>query len=157
MINIKDIYDYKDGGLYWKSTTSNAIKVGDRAGYVTSHGYRKIHFLDKQEYEHRLVYLWHHGYIPKEIDHINGNKLDNRIENLREVTHSQNAMNVKLKKNNTSGVKGVCWDKTRNKWKVKVSINNKTINCGRYDDFELAELVAIEARDKYHRQFVKYD
>ena len=109
--------------------------------------------MNKQEYEHRLVYLWHFGYVPKEIDHINGDKRDNRIENLREANRSQNMRNVKLKRNNTSGAKGVCWSKEKNKWVVRVSVNKKTIHCGYYEDFELAALVSAEAIDKYHGYF----
>ena len=157
MIDIKDIYEYRDGSLFWKVAKSNVVKIGDRAGYITKHGYRKVMMNGRQLYEHRVIFFMHNGYMPKQIDHINGNKLDNRIENLREVTHSENAMNVRIRKTNKSGTKGVCWDNTRKKWKVAITANKKTINCGRYDDLELAELVAIEARDKYHRQFAKYD
>lgn len=157
MIDIKDIYEYRDGSLFWKVANSNVVKIGDRAGYTTKHGYRKVMINGKQLYEHRVIFFMHNGYMPKEIDHIDGNKLNNKIENLREVTHSQNAMNVKKLVTNTSGVKGVCWDKARQKWKVRISVNNKCINIGRYDDLELAELVAIEARDKYHNQYAKYD
>jgi hypothetical protein len=157
MIDIKDIYEYRDGSLFWKVANSNVVKIGDRAGYITKHGYRKVMMNGRQLYEHRVIFFMHNGYMPKEIDHIDGNKLNNKIENLREVTHSQNAMNVKKFVTNTSGVKGVCWDKARKKWMVRISVNNKCINIGRYDDLELAELVAIEARDKYHNQYAKYD
>jgi hypothetical protein len=149
------LFVYKNGRLYWKVSNTNRIKVGDIAGYITEHGYRKIRVEKKQEYEHRIVFLMHHGFLPKHLDHIDGNKLNNKIENLREATHSQNMMNVKIKKNNTSGTKGVCFDKQRKKWLVRITIQNKDIHLGRFDDLELAELVAIEGRDKYHKSFAR--
>ena len=157
MANIQDIYEYRDGGLYWKVSNSNTVKIGTKAGHATKHGYRRVAFNGKQLYEHRVIFFYHYGYFPKEIDHINGNKSDNRIENLRETTHSQNMMNVKTQKSNTSGVKGVCWDKSKKKWFARVTINNKIIHLGRFKDLELAELVVIEARNKYHKEFANHD
>jgi len=66
-----------------------------------------------------LIFLYHHGYLPKFVDHIDGNKKNNRIENLREATKSQNAMNQKVSTRNTSGIKGVMWHKRDKKWFVQ--------------------------------------
>jgi hypothetical protein len=92
-----------------------------------------------------------HGYEPTELDHINRDRTDNRIENLREVSRSQNNYNHPVRVDNTSGKRNVCWDKSRNSWKVFVSINKKRICLGRFKDFDLACLVADESRDKYYR------
>ena len=75
-----------------------------------------------------------------ETDHINGNKLDNRRENLRNVTHSQNQMHSRIPKNNTSGVKGVSWDKKNKKWMVQIKINQRNIHLGRYSNIQGAWL-----------------
>lgn len=149
------LFDYKNGNLYWKISNTNRIKIGDRAGYTTKHGYRKIHVENKQHYEHRLIFLYHFGFMPQFIDHIDGDSLNNNVTNLRIATRSQNMMNVKIQKHNTSGIKNVCWDKSRNKWAVRIAVQNKTINIGRFDDLELAELVANEARAKYHKNFAR--
>lgn len=88
------------------------------------------------------------------IDHINNNKLDNRVENLRVCNKSKNAMNVKnLKSNNTSSVTGVTWDKSRNKWIAQINVNKKHIHLGRFDDFKEATKVRLKAEKKYFKEF----
>ena len=150
---LKEVFEYKDGGLYWKFKKASNIVVGTQAGTVWKNRYRQI-LLDRKLYlEHRLVFLYHHGYLPKIIDHIDGNGLNNSIGNLREATCAQNLRNSRKGKGNTSGHKGVVWDKDRNKWRVQLNVSGSTKNFGRYEDFELACLVADEARDKYHDEF----
>lgn len=88
------------------------------------------------------------------VDHINRNIFDNRIVNLRKVTSSINIINSKIMSNNTSGYKGITWDKTRDKWKVSLSMNKHTYNIGRFDDLESAIKARREAEEKYHREFL---
>lgn len=92
-------------------------------------------------YVHRLVMGDPSGLV---IDHINGDGLDNRKENLRAVRHQQNIHNTKPPKNNSSGYKGVSFDKTRNKWQAKITFNRKQLHLGRFDTIE----EAVEAYDK---------
>ena len=99
---------HPDGFLIWKKTTSNRALVGDVAGNMNVLGYIRIGFFTKSIYAHRLIFLFHHGRMPKEVDHINTSKRDNRIENLRCATHSENSKNAGLCKNNTSGHTGIC-------------------------------------------------
>ena len=150
---VKQLFEYRDGVLYWK-VNKGKVRLGQKAGTLNNNYYR-VQINGKQYRNHRIIFLMHHGFLPKHLDHIDGNKLNNKIENLREATHSQNMMNVKIKKNNTSGTKGVCFDKQRKKWLVRITIQNKDIHLGRFDDLELAELVAIEGRDKYHKSFAR--
>ena len=89
------------------------------------------------------------------IDHIDGNRLNNCIENLREATASQNGQNKKLSKNNTSGIKGVYFTKW-NKWVAQLKINNKIIYLGSFDDIKLAEIAVKEARSKNHGVFARH-
>lgn len=87
------------------------------------------------------------------VDHINHITIDNRKQNLRVVTNSQNCMNHKLKSNNTSGVTGVSYDLKSNKWHSRIGINNKEISLGFYDDFKEAVEVRKKAEEKYHGEY----
>ena len=146
---LHELFDYVDGEL---------IRRGKRkkGGTVSTRGYKKIGVDYKIYGEHQLVFLHHHGYLPEQIDHIDGNKLNNKIENLRAADNSKNMMNRELLRNNTSGAKGVFWDREYNKWRVAVRSNGVLRSFGRYIDFELAELVATEAREKYHGVFANH-
>ena len=137
---VKELFDYKDGKLYWKSKSSpkSRIEIGDRAGSLNNVGYRRIGFDRKSHLEHRLVWLLHYGNLPKDLDHINRIRTDNRIENLRESNHSQNMMNANKQKTNygrecTSKYKGVSWDKKLKKWDARISLNRKIIFLGSFD------------------------
>ena len=90
------------------------------------------------------------------IDHIDGNGTNNKIENLREATQSQNLCNIKRKSSNKSGVKNVVWCESSNKWGVFLKVNGRQKYFGVYPDIELAELVAVEARNKYQGQFANH-
>ena len=91
-----------------------------------------------------------HGYIPEILDHIDGDTANNRIENLRESSKSLNACNSKLRNDNSSGHKGVAWSKACRKWMAQVHFKSRAIHLGVFEDFELACLVADEARILYH-------
>lgn len=149
------LFDYRDGNLYWKiNRKNNAIKKGDKAGsFCTTTKYCHIRISNKKYRLHRVIWKMLKGYDPIELDHVNRIKHDNRIENLREVTSSENSYNTKTYKNNTSGTKGVVLDKRYNKWRVRINAEKKSLYFGMYADFELACLVAEEARDKYQRIF----
>lgn len=106
---------------------------------------------------HRFILSLHENDITgKVVDHIDHNTLNNRKENLRICTNQQNVTNSRIPKNNTSGHKGVYWAKDKHKWTAQISINNKTIYLGRYDNIE----DAIEAREKatitYYKEY-NYD
>lgn len=144
---LHELFEYVDGSL---------IRDGKIAGSVNKRGYRIICVDMKMYKAHRLVFLYHHGYLPKQIDHIDKNPDNNRIENLRPATNGQNCMNRGMLRNNTSGCKGVFWDKETSKWRVAIRVDKKLKSFGRYHDIELAELVAMEARNKYHKEFANH-
>jgi len=104
---------------------------------------------------HRLIFLLEYGYLPPEVDHINGDRQDNRIENLRPATRSENQCNRPALASNTSGYPGVSWHKKSKAWCVRVMKNGKTVVQQYFKDLELAGLVAIEARAKYHGVYAK--
>lgn len=154
---LNDFFAYENGKLFWKTKPSKTspIKIGDEAGTVMNDGYKRTHFFKKYYAIHRLVFLMKNGYLPKYIDHIDGNRLNNCIENLREATASQNGQNKKLPKNNKSGVKGVHLNKA-NKWVAQLKIDSKVTYLGSFDDIKLAENAVKEARSKNHGVFCKH-
>jgi len=94
--------------------------------------------------------------VGMQIDHINHDTLNNQRENLRICTPSQNNMNKAKRKDNTSGYKGVCWQKEVKKWQAKIKVNQKQIYLGCYDNKELAYEAYIKACKKYHKEFANY-
>lgn len=140
---LKELFEHEAGNLIWKIENPNA-KRGYVAGCLDKRGYRFIRVDDKLYTAHRLVWFYHNGYFPEnDIDHINRNKDDNRIENLREVSRSCNNRNTGNHCTNKSGVKGVHWFKRTNKWKVEISVMNKSRYLGYYNDFDEAVLARL--------------
>jgi len=102
---------------------------------------------------HRAMWALVHGKWPEgQIDHINGVQTDNRIENLRDIPQAENARNSKRHVTNTSGVSGVCWDRKRQCWYARISVNNRNKFLGYSDDFDVAVSLrkAAEAKYAYH-------
>ena len=107
------------GHLWWIKPTNRRIKIGQQFGTRHIYGYRQGSLKGKRYKEHRLIWLYHYGEWPKEcIDHINGIRDDNRIENLREATNQQNQFNRKSEKDSSSQYKGVSWCKLSKKWRA---------------------------------------
>ena len=153
---LHELFEYRDGVLYWKVSRSNRIKIGDAAGSLNKKSYLQTSIEGKRYYNHRLIFLMFKGFLTKYIDHSDGNTLNNSIENLRAASASQNNFNQGMRSNNTSGVKGVSWCNASNKWKAEVRANGKYRYLGVYKDLELAELVVEEARNKYHGEYANH-
>lgn len=135
---VKRLFNYRDGVLYWKarSSSTSRVVIGMESGSTDTGGYIQTMVHGKLYLNHRLVFLYHHGYMPEnDVDHIDKNKSNNRIENLREVSTQCNMRNSRQPKNNTSGVKGVYWNKQSNGWVSLMRVNNKIKYLGQYHDF----------------------
>jgi hypothetical protein len=146
---LHQIFSYNpiDGGLYWKISNC-PISKGTRAGCIQKKGYRQIKVLGKGYKEHRLVWFYHYGEWPiNQIDHINNDRSDNRVENLREVTNSENAQN---KRKITKGI----YRHKSGKWHTRIGLNKKRLSVGYYDTEEEAIQAYIDAKKKYHPFFV---
>jgi hypothetical protein len=131
---VRELFDYKDGGLYWKSSVKRHGWPGDRFGSIRTDGYRYGTVRGVNALEHRLIFLWHNGYYPEQqIDHIDRCRSNNRIENLREVSQICNSRNRKVQANNKSGVTGV--HKTNGYWLVNMRVNGTTIHICYTDNF----------------------
>lgn len=153
---VLELLDYSPitGVFTWKQDRSRNAKAGGVAGNINDKGYIKIKIDGKLYSAHRLVYLVCLGYLPeKEVDHINGHKHDNRFINLREVGRKQNQQNTGVQKNNKIGVKGITFH--RGKYRVTMNVDGKQKYLGKYDNLEMAELAAKEARLKYHGEYAK--
>lgn len=154
---LKALFDYQDGNLVRRVTTNPRAKVGTISGSVNKAGYLRTRVAGKLYYNHRLIWFMFHGTWPLVIDHINGNKVDNRIENLRECTHTQNMRNSANKRTNTTGVKGVTWRPTKGKFRARITVDRKEICVGHFLTLEEAALAVQEARLKYHGEYARHE
>lgn len=153
---LHEVFEYKDGGLYWKQSGQRRT-VGKRCGTPFLTGYRHIMMKGKWYAEHRLIWEYFHGVPPTNfIDHIDGNKSNNVISNLREATSAENLANRGKQKNNTSGYKNICWDIGKNNYKVSISSNGKRIQRST-KDLEEARRWADELRNQLHGEFAKHE
>lgn len=107
-------------------------------------GYKTGAILNKSQYAHRIAFLHYHGYMPPEVDHLNGDTLDNRIANLRGTTRAENARNSKRSAANMSGFSGVGF--ARNKWRARAHKDGKEFHIGYFDSKEEAAAAVIAKR-----------
>lgn len=165
-------YDSGNGRLFWLPRTPdqfagtegrtaehacanwNSKFSGKEAFTATNgHGYRRGTIFNRRYQAHRIVWLLHYGKWPAaDIDHINGDRADNRLINLRSVSRAENAKNQRARITNTSGVLGVSWDKQTGKWRVSIQIEGQTRKIGRFPDIESAAAArkAADLRFGFH-------
>ena len=159
--------DWETGELYWEyrdlssfpsegaGKSWNSRYAGKKAGYLDrSNGYLACSVDGRNFWAHRLVFALVHGRFPEgQIDHINGIQLDNRPENLREVSCSENLRNASRRADNKSGATGVYWRDDRGKWQVRIRAHGKKVHLGYFSDFDEAVRVrkAAEVEFGYHK------
>lgn len=148
-------YDPNIGVLYWKVSRSNRVKIGDPVSYINNKGYLSVRLLGRQYLVHRLVWFLENKEWPERLDHKDGNRLNNQIDNLRTATSSQNNANRVKKSGATSTYKGVYWHKQRRKWHVQLSLNKKSISCGLFESEEEAALAYNLKALELHGEFTK--
>lgn len=137
-------------GVFSCIKPSGKRKVGDRVGAVNG-GYLQIGFGMYRDRAHRLAWLYVHGKMPNVIDHINGNRIDNRWCNLRNVTQQENVQNYRaIPKHNSTGYLGVSYYKAGKKFSACVSNNYKKIHLGYFDNPEVAHQAYLTAKRKLH-------
>ena len=152
-------YDPATGVFTWRirpgSGGHNRVVKGEPAGSVWADGYRRIR-IDYASYPAaRLAFLYMVGRWPQaEMDHRNRNRSDDRWANLREATRQQNQGN-KFNSNNALGLKGVCFEKDRCKFKAYIEMNGKTVNLGRFETAEEAQAAYAAAAEKQFGQFAR--
>lgn len=142
-------YDPESGRFIWVKTGRHT-KAGAEAGSMSSNGYRRVNLERIEFLAHRLAWFWMTKEWPKaEIDHINGDKADNRWVNLREANRSQNKANTRSWLNSASGMKGVHRHPGTRKWRASIQVNGKTLHLGYFED-------ASEAKEAYERAAIHH-
>ena len=147
-------YDPETGVFRWR--VSKARRNPDKIAGCLCKGYHVIKIYNKIYKSHRLAWLYMHANWPSdEIDHINMVKNDNRLCNLREATSSENKWNTRKPCTNTSGFKGVTWNKKRKKWWAKIRIFGKETYLGQFDNPSDAAATYILAAETHFHQFAR--
>jgi hypothetical protein len=160
---VRNVLDYDPGtGIFtWKVRTGmppywNPKYAGKRAGSLNCQGYCHIAIDSKNYKAHRLAWLYHYGEMPRlDIDHINGDKSDNSIANLRIATDSQNLANAKMYSGNTSGVKGVAWDARSRKWKAYVRLRGTYHHLGYFTNIADAARARLAGAERLQGEFTR--
>lgn len=159
---VRQLFDYRDGMLYRKSDNAyKSAKAGDPAGRLHKSTDRLRICIDgKRYFHHKIVYLWHHGSIPELVDHIDCDKRNDKIENLRGASVSDNNCNKPLQKNNTSGIKGISVYPDKKMIHAQIQRSGKKIHKTFFpisdDNMRLAIEWLVEMRKEMHGDFVNH-
>lgn len=129
--------------------------VGEKIGFLAN-GYWYLSFKYNKYPGHHVAWLMHYGEWPDQnIDHIDGNPLNNAISNLRKAPQIDNCKNHKISRANKTGVTGVTWDSQTSQWRAVIAVNYKYLHIGRYDSFEQAVAARKSAEQKYFGEFAR--
>ncbi len=144
-------YDKNTGVFTWVKSRGRLAKAGTKAGKVENNGYVRIKIDGKLYSAHRLAHLYVYGHFPSgDLDHINREKCDNRLENLRLCNRSENRQNTKISRNNKSGHKGVSWNKEARKWRAYLKFEGKQYYLGGFKERNDAIQAWIKAASVLH-------
>lgn len=155
---LKEILYYNPyvGVFTWRNK-SNRRTYGKTAGTAKGKGYIVIGIGRKYYAVHHLVWLWHYGSLPKDqIDHIDGDRSNNLLKNLRAVSQEQNSMNMKRNSANSSGVKGVHWDVRRQRWVAVIRNKDKCLFRMAFKSLDEAEREIKAVREKLHGEYANH-
>lgn len=154
---VRALFDYReDGYLVWKIKPSKSVARGSLAGSSPEKNeeYRRVKINGWDYAVHRVIYLWHYGESPQVVDHIDRDKRNNRIENLRAATIAQNAWNVDIRTDGKVPYKGITYRPEKKKpWIFELRANGKRVIHQSFSSLKEAVAAAREARRVYHRSF----
>ena len=153
-------YDPATGLLTWRAPASNRAAIGGEAGWFQKPGYRYVGIAGKKFLVHRVIWLYVTGKWPAaQIDHRDTNRINNRWNNLREATHSQNEMNKGMRgglRRNKAGVKGVYYDARRNKWAAEIRAAGVRHHLGRFPTKAAAAMAHKKAAQELHGLYARH-
>ena len=150
---LKELLDYdpETGVFVWKVNRGRTAKAGTPAGNKNHDGYNRIMVDGKHYMAHRLAWFYVYGVWPaNELDHINRERGDNKISNLRKASRLENMWNRARHSNNTSGYAGVSWSKLHNKWRADIQVNGKGKHLGLFNTPEEAHTAYLAAKEELH-------
>ena len=150
---LRGLLDYEpDTGIFRWRVSRGGVEAGAAAGHINNRGYIRIMVNNSPFKAHRLAWLHFHGVWPQDqIDHINGDKRDNRIRNLRDVSASINTQNqTRPRKGNTSGFRGVSWYKRVKRWHAQIKVNGQKQHLGYFSSPEAAHAAYLAAKLRLH-------
>lgn len=149
-------YDPLTGLFAWRNAREGR-QLGRAAGSLNKvSGYTTICINGRNFLAHRIAWLFVYGCMPCELDHINGRRSDNRIENLREVTRSQNCQNTDVPpKNNKTGIRGVFFDRAKNRYRTELRLNGKSVYHHRFKTLKEAAVARKRAERRYFGNFAR--
>lgn len=150
---LSEVFVYCDGELFRKDSKNRLKRVGCESDHAI------VVMIDNVLHSvHKIVWILHHGEIPTglRIHHCNGNRFDNRIENLTLATLADSVRSAGFRKSNTTGFKGVCRHKQSGKWRACIKVNRVQKHLGLFDSKEDAHLAYCQAAIKYHGDFANF-
>lgn len=155
---LRSLFEYHEDGYFIRKTHRGSQKAGSVVkGKTEKSGYKRMPISHNLYLTHRLIWMWHNGTEPEAIDHIDHDRLNNRIENLRPASKNENARHQVLPVNNTSGYYGVSWNGLMKggSWSANVCVNSKLISLGYYHNKKDAVMAYNDATMKLHGEFGK--
>lgn len=151
-------YDPQSGKFTWRLAPSNNIRSGSMAGTPDNQGYIMIRVMGGRYKAHRLAWLYMSGEWPvTDVDHRDGDRGNNRWLNLRQATESQNMANSKIKKNNTSGYKGVFFDRRKGSWCARITVQRRKIYIGSYKSAAEAGAAYLTTAERIFGEFARFE
>jgi hypothetical protein len=163
---VQELFAYENGALVWKPRPQSAFRsyaafcmwnkryANRVAGSRNPRGYIKIAINKRHNFAHRLIWLYHYGYMPETVDHINNNPSDNRLENLRAATITENRWNSRRIKDTTTNVKGV-YKRSDKSYEAHICTNYKRVYLGRFVCKRDAIAAVTAARKALHKEFAR--
>ena len=149
-------YDPVTGLFTWLISPASNAPIGSVAGTIGKNNHRTITVATKRYLSSRLAYFYMTGtWSSFQIDHKDKDSQNDKWENLREATNQQNNANIGRQKNNTTGYKGVTWDKKNAKWRAQIGFDGRNLPLGRFDCPVAAHLAYQVAADKYFGEFAR--